>query len=94
MTVGSDNESANRPSKPRRCLWIAALLSLAWAVVVGYRGYLGWPHLPLDVSATDPATRAAFEAAVQRHLLIHALIAVLPVLVLVPIAMRACRRKA
>lgn len=94
MTVDGKNASADRTSKPRHCLKIAALLSLAWAVAVGYRGYLGWPHLPLDISATDPATRAAFDAAVHRHLLNHALIAVLPVLVLLPIATRACRRKA
>lgn len=94
MSVDGNDLSAAPPSKRPNCLWIVTLLSLVWAVVVGYRAYVGWPHVPLDISASDAATRAAFEGAVQRHLLTHVLIAVLPALVLLPIAARACRRKA
>ena len=64
-------------------LWLAA--STAWIAVVAVVAARGWPHLPLDVSAADPATRAAYNQAVTAFLLRHALIAVLPPLGLLAI---------
>lgn len=48
------------------------VLSLVWLAGVGYLAWTTWPHLPLDVSQSDPATQAAFKAALRSHILLHA----------------------
>lgn len=60
--------------------WI--VLSILWAAGVAYFGWSNWPTIPLDVSADDPATRAAFDGAVQAHVLEYALLALAPPAVL------------
>lgn len=78
----------------RPCFWWAALMTIAWALAIGVRAYVNMPHISLDMAATDPATVRAFEAAVRNHLVSHALIALVPLLILLPIAARTCRTKA
>ena len=51
----------------RRLLWGWALLSLIWIAGVAYACLAAWPSIPLDISANDPATRAAFARAVRAH---------------------------
>lgn len=50
-------------------IWIAAVAWLGWA---------SFPHLPLDVSASDPATLDALKAARMQHGLLYGAIAILP----------------
>lgn len=55
------------------------LTSVVWIGVVAHLARLGWPHIPLDVSATDPATVQAHDAAVLRHVLLYGAIALAPI---------------
>ena len=87
------NDDEGRGTRLRLCFWWAALLTLAWALAIGARAYTNMPHISLDMAATDPATVKAFEAAVRNHLVAHALIALVPLLILLPIAARTCRTK-
>jgi hypothetical protein len=50
-------------------------LSLAWVLAVAALAVTSWPHLPLDMSPTDPATVAAYRGAVLRHAGLYASIA-------------------
>lgn len=59
--------------------WI--VLSLAWIAAIGTLAWNSWPHLPLDVSHTDPATRAAYDWAVAMHAARYAALALLPPLI-------------
>jgi hypothetical protein len=43
------------------------LLALAWIAGIAYVCLAAWPSIPLDISANDPATRAAFARAIFRH---------------------------
>lgn len=52
--------------------WIAAVTAFAWST---------WPHMPLDISHTDPATRAAYDSAVLMHAGRHTALALLPPLI-------------
>ncbi|MCH9809296.1 MAG: hypothetical protein K0U74_16340 [Alphaproteobacteria bacterium] len=61
-------------------IWLIA--TLAWIAVVALWAYNSWPHLPLDISHNDPATRAAFDSAVMLHAAKHAFIALVPPMVL------------
>ena len=61
-------------------IWLA--VSLAWVLAIGWMAWNSWPHLPLDISPTDPATRAAFDQAVLMHAGRHAALALLPPLLL------------
>lgn len=58
------------------------LLALVWLLFVAWRTWLGWPALPLDLDAGDPATQAAFAGAQTRHLALAALWALAPLVVL------------
>lgn len=75
------------------CLIIALGLALAWAAAVGLNGFNTWPHIPMDVSANDPATKAAFRAVVQRHVAVYAAVALIPLLVVSALSRLICRRR-
>lgn len=66
----------------RSLFFIWLVVSLVWLAVVAVFAAQTWPHLPLDVSHTDPATRAALDRAVLGHVLQHALMAIGPPLVI------------
>ncbi len=55
-----------------------SLLALAWVAAVAFFGWTGLPQVPLDVSASDPATLDALNAARLKHGLIFGAIALLP----------------
>jgi ketosteroid isomerase-like protein len=59
----------------RRLLRGWGLLSLAWLAGVVYACLALWPSLPLDLSAHDPATRAALAHAVRLHVARHVALA-------------------
>jgi len=66
----------------------ATLLALAWIVGVAWFGWQTAPVLPLDVSAGDPATLEALNAARLRHGLTYAAIALLPAAIVLWLARR------
>lgn len=56
----------------------AAVLGVGWIAAVAWYGWKTLPHLPLDVSAIDPATVAALQFAQMKHALLCAAVALLP----------------
>jgi hypothetical protein len=76
----------------RAVFWAWLVASLIWIAAVALIAARGWPHMPLDVSAGDPATRAAYDRAVTAFALRQALAALLPPLVLLVIGGLVCRR--
>lgn len=66
----------------RRLLWAWALLALIWIGVIAYVCLSIWPSIPLDISANDPATRAAFTRAVRAHVIRYTVLGLAPPLVL------------
>ncbi len=64
---------------------LTMLVALAWIAGVAWFGWTSLPHLPLDVSASDPATLDALNAARLQHGGLFAAIAVLPALAIVAI---------
>ncbi|MDX2307376.1 MAG: hypothetical protein NW216_03975 [Hyphomicrobium sp.] len=69
------------------------LLSAAWIAGVAWKASLSWPRLPLDSSATDPATIAALDQAMTQHVLVYGLAALGPPLALVTLALVLGRRR-
>lgn len=59
--------------------YVAWLLgTLVWIAVIVYLARQGWPHMPLDVPASDPQVRAALQKAVTAHLLRYGGLALIP----------------
>lgn len=54
------------------------LIALSWIAAVIFYGWTALPQLPLDVSATDPATLDALNAARIKHAISFAALAILP----------------
>lgn len=71
---------------------LLAVAAVAWIGAVAYLAWRGWPYIPLDVSAKDPATLAAHRDAVLRHAAVSAALALLPAGVLLLLARRLGRR--
>lgn len=61
---------------------IWAIVSLAWVGIVAVFALQTWPHLPLDVSHTDPGTQAALNQAVVVHIIKHIAMALAPPIVI------------
>lgn len=81
---------------PRRsgyCTRVSLLVALAWAVVTAVHGYVTWPHIPMDISASDPATRAAFDAVMKRHMVVHAIVGLGPLLASAALISLVCRKR-
>jgi hypothetical protein len=57
-------------------VWLLRFASLFWIAGSAYFCWQNWPILPLDMSGSDPATKAAFDAAVIRHVLRATLIGI------------------
>jgi len=57
-------------------VWL--VLSLVWAGAVAYVAYITMPHVPLDLSPSDPATQDALRAATGRHAILYGLLAAAP----------------
>lgn len=60
----------------RYVAWV--LGSLVWVAAIAYLARQGWPHLPLDVPASDPQVGAALQKAVTAHLLRYGGLALIP----------------
>lgn len=57
-------------------VWL--VLSLIWTAAVAYFGYTTAPYVPMDMSASDPATVEALRAATGKHALMYGLLAAGP----------------
>ena len=69
------------------------LLAVLWAAGVAYVALGSWPTLPLDLPARDPQVQAALSRAIQNHVIRHAVVALLPMLIVVAAAVwRRMRR--
>jgi hypothetical protein len=66
----------------RRLLLAWALLALIWISGIAYVCLAAWPSIPLDISANDPATRAAFARAIRMHVVRCAVLGLAPPLLL------------
>jgi hypothetical protein len=64
---------------------LTTLVALVWIAAVAWYGWISLPQLPLDVSATDPATLEALNAARMQHGLFFAAVAFLPAIAIVAI---------
>ncbi|MCB1519216.1 MAG: hypothetical protein KDJ37_01420 [Hyphomicrobiaceae bacterium] len=73
--------------------WGTIVAALAWMAAIAARAYGTWPHIPMDVSAIDPATQAAFHDAVGWHLTWYGLAAVVPAGLAVMLATLLTRRR-
>lgn len=71
-------------SRPRSPLPVTALavVTFGWLALVGMSALNRWPQASLDLPMSDPAVRAAFEAAVAAHLRDHLLAAVAPLILI------------
>ena len=57
-------------------VWLG--LSLIWTGIVAYFGYTTAPYVPMDMSASDPATVEALRAATTKHAIMYGLLAAFP----------------
>jgi hypothetical protein len=63
-------------------LRVATVISLLWVAGIAYLAVEHMPTMPLDISADDPATVEAFEAARFQHVAVMTAVALLPALAL------------
>ena len=75
----------------RRLLWAWAVLALIWIGGIAYLCFAAWPSIPLDISANDPATRAAFARAVRAHVIRYTVLGLAPPLLLLALGWLAAR---
>jgi hypothetical protein len=71
-------------------VWL--VLSLAWTGAVAYVAYTTVPHVPLDMSPSDPATQDALRAAMSRHAILYGLLAAAPPAIALVFGRLLCRR--
>ncbi len=76
----------------RSCLAAAVAMALVWALAVSIFGYEYWPHMPMDIASTDPATVAIYENVVRRFVLSVAGVALTPLALVIIFAGWICRR--
>jgi hypothetical protein len=66
-------------------------LSLIWTAAVAYFGYTSAPYVPMDMSASDPATVEALRAATGKHAMTYGLIAAVPPAIALLVGRLFCR---
>lgn len=71
-------------------VWL--ILSLIWTGVVAYLGYTSAPYVPMDMSASDPATQEAMRAATGKHAIMYGLLAAGPPAIALIFGRFLCRR--
>lgn len=62
---------------------LGLIISGIWIAAVAWFGWTSLPQLPLDVSATDPGTVEALNAARTQHALMFGAIALVPAVLVV-----------
>ncbi len=59
------------------------IIAVVWIAAVAWFGWTSLPQVPLDVSAGDPATIEALNAARMQHALMYGAIALVPAAIVV-----------
>lgn len=67
------------------------LLAAVWIGGVAWFGWTLMPHVPLDVSAGDPATVEALQAARLRHVVVFGAIGLGPAALMIWLGRRSSR---
>lgn len=96
LNMMPDQETAAAKSGARRstgCMMISLGIAVAWAIATAVHGSTTWPHIPMDISANDPATLAAFESVVRYHLIGHAVVGLVPLLAAIAFVSLVCRKR-
>ncbi len=70
---------------------LSTLVALIWLGAVAWFGWTSLPHVPLDVSAGDPATVEALNAARMQHAVVFAAIGLLPAIAVIWLGRRLSR---
>lgn len=70
-------------------VWFVA--SLIWTGAVAYWGYTTAPYVPMDMSASDPATQEALRAATSKHAIMFGLLAAGPPAIALLFGRMMCR---
>lgn len=70
-------------------IWFVA--SLIWTGVVAYFGFVSAPYVPMDMSASDPATIDALRTATLKHALLFGLLAAVPPAIALVFGRMLCR---
>ena len=71
---------------------IIAVACIGWMLIAAYLCWLGWPYIPLDVSAVDPATISAHRSAVMAHVLKYAFSGLWPTAIVLIVRWLMARR--
>lgn len=71
---------------------LTLIVAIAWIAGVAWFGWSSMPQLPLDVSASDPATIEALNAARTKHGMMFGLIAVVPAMLVIGLGRWLSRR--
>lgn len=56
--------------------WFVA--ALVWTAAVAYFGFQSMPHVPMDMSPDDPATKQALAGAMLKHVISYGGLAAVP----------------
>ena len=94
--MAQDNGPAgtNQPQKLSTvCMLGSITAALVWTIITAIHGYTTWPHIPMDISASDPATQAAFQSVITRHAVVHAIIGLAPLILVMLFRSYICRRR-
>jgi hypothetical protein len=70
---------------------LGLIIAAIWIAAVAWFGWTSLPQLPLDVSATDPSTVEALNAARTQHALIFGAIAFVPAVLVAWLGRRSAR---
>jgi hypothetical protein len=60
--------------------------------MMAYLGYISAPQVPLDISATDPATTEALHGALLKHALVYGALAAIPPFIALFVGKKLCNR--
>ncbi len=94
MTSDPHTQSGNdRPRSSGSCILASVTIAVVWGLVVMVHGYTTWPHIPMDVSASDPVTLASFNAVVQRHIISHAIAGLAPFVMAIAFIRYVCGKR-
>ncbi|MGH1417818.1 MAG: hypothetical protein ACRBCJ_03065 [Hyphomicrobiaceae bacterium] len=67
---------------------VLSVACLAWLGWAAYTCWHDWPRIPLDISATDPATISAHRKAVFSHIATYAFLGLCPAAILLIVTRR------
>lgn len=67
LNDGGNRTPTAEATSCRNMLLLWKVASLVWVAFIAWRTHAGWPAIPLDMGGADPATDAAYQAALLQH---------------------------